>query len=204
MKKQLMIILSVAALVLTGCASTTFESTWKAPGVGPETIGGRKIVAIALAGKSARLAAEDAMVNKMKELGSEGMQSYLILDLEASQEQLKQKIHDEGFQVALVMKVLKSEKELSTSYTSYGVGVGGPYPGGFYGYGWGWGAYSVPEVRTDTLFFVETLVYDVAGDKLVWAGRSKTTNPSKIDKFVGEVFDAAVADMKKSGLLASK
>jgi len=102
------------------------------------------------------------------------------------------------------MKVTGQDKEVRSTNTGMYYGVGAPYPGGFYGYGWGWGMYTAPEIRTDTLVYVETLVYDVAGDRLIWAGRSETTNPSKIDKFVGELFDQAVKEMQKSGLLQAK
>ena len=53
-------------------------------------------------------------------------------------------------------------------------GYGGFY-GGFYGYGWG-AAYSPGYLRTDTIVHVETLVYDLNQNKLVWAGQSKTRN----------------------------
>ena len=204
MRKSVFVSLALMGFVLAGCASTSFQSTWKAPDAGPYQLGGKKLVAIALAPKSARLAAEDAMVNKMKQYGSEGMQSYLILDLDASKDQLKEKVHAEGFDGAIVMKVLKEDKEVRSTNTGMSYGIGMPYPGGFYGYGWGWGVYTAPEIRTDTLVYVETLVYDVAGDRLIWAGRSKTTNPSSIDKFVGDVSDQAIREMQKSGLLAAR
>ena len=59
-------------------------------------------------------------------------------------------------------------------------GYGAPYYGSFYGYwGYGWGAvYDPGYLRTDTVVMVETLIYSVTQDKLVWAGHSKTTNPS--------------------------
>jgi hypothetical protein len=203
MRKTTLIAVAVLALFVAGCASTSFQSTWKAPDAGPYQLGGKKLVAIALAPKSARLAAEDAMVNKMKQFGSDGMQSYLILDLDASKDELKSKVQAEGFDGAIVMKVVKEDKELRSTNTGMYYGVGAPYPGGFYGYGWGWGMYSAPEIRTDTLVYVETLVYDVAGDRLIWAGRSKTTNPSSIEKFVGEVSDQAIKEMQKSGFVSA-
>ena len=76
----------------------------------------------------------------------------------------------------------------------------GGYWGGYYGYGWG-GAYGGTEIRTDTIVIVETLVYSLKQNKLVWAGQSKTTNPSKIDAFVKEVAAGAGKEMRKLGLL---
>ena len=57
------------------------------------------------------------------------------------------------------------------------------------------------EIYTDTIVTVETLVYSMKQNKLVWAGQSQTTNPSKVDAFVKEVVTAAAKEMKKQGLL---
>ena len=65
----------------------------------------------------------------------------------------------------------------------------GPMYGGFWGgyFGHGWGApYSVHggEIRTDTIVIVETLVYSLSQNKLVWGGQSKTTNPASVDRLI--------------------
>ena len=87
----------------------------------------------------------------------------------------------------------------------YGPGWGGAggFYGGFYGYGWG-GAYGGSTIRTDTIVYVETLVYDLTSDELLWAGQSSTMNPSKADKMVKELVDEAAKEMRKQGLLTSK
>ena len=73
--------------------------------------------------------------------------------------------------------------------------------GSFYGAGWGYGGYYGSEIRTNTNIFVETLVYSVSKDKLVWSGLSVTTNPSNIDGFAREVTRSAINEMKKQGLI---
>ena len=77
----------------------------------------------------------------------------------------------------------------------------GPYWGGYYGYGWGgaWGGGT--DIRTNTIVTVETLVYSLKQNKLIWAGQSTTTNPSLVDSFVRELAEAAAREMKKAGLL---
>jgi len=62
---------------------------------------------------------------------------------------------------------------------------------------WGTGT----DIRTDTIVTVETLVYSLKQNKLLWAGQSKTTNPSNVDSFVKELAAGAVREMKKVGLL---
>jgi hypothetical protein len=49
--------------------------------------------------------------------------------------------------------------------------------------------------------FIETLVFSMKQNKLVWSGQSKTTNPSNLDSLVREVADAVGNEMKKEGLI---
>ena len=77
------------------------------------------------------------------------------------------------------MRPVAKEKEISSTPSTMYMGPRyGGYWGGYYGYGWG-GAYGGTEIRTDTIVIVETLVYSLKQNKLVWAGESKTTNPSQ-------------------------
>jgi hypothetical protein len=66
--------------------------------------------------------------------------------------------------------------------------------GGFVGYDAGY-------LRNETKVLVETLVYDLRTDKLVWVGLSDTTNPKEIDALIKSLVKAAGAEMKKQGLI---
>jgi len=59
-------------------------------------------------------------------------------------------------------------------------------------------------VRTDTYVFVETLIYDLRSNKLVWAGQSKTMNPSDVEGFVAELAKAVRGELQKAGLAVAK
>jgi hypothetical protein len=104
------------------------------------------------------------------------------------------------------MRAVGSEKELSAS--SGGYMWGAPYYGSFWGtgyYGYGWGAvYDPGYLRTDTIVHVETLVYDLKTDKLVWAGKSQSTNPDRVDALIKELVASAAENMKKQGLVAKR
>jgi hypothetical protein len=76
----------------------------------------------------------------------------------------------------------------------------GSFWGGYYRYGWG-AVYEPGYLRTDTIVTVETLVYSLADDKLIWAGASQTTNPSSLDGFVRELAGKVADQMRKEGLL---
>jgi hypothetical protein len=72
--------------------------------------------------------------------------------------------------------------------------------GGYYGWGWG-GVYDPGYMRTDTIVTVETLIYSLEQNKLVWAGQSQTTNPSKVGPFVQEMVTEVAGQLKKQGLI---
>ena len=101
----------------------------------------------------------------------------------------------------LIMRPVAKDKVISSTPTMYTGPTYGPYWGGYYGYGWGgaWGTGT--DIQTDTIVTVETLVYSLKQNKLLWAGQSKTTNPSNVDAFVKELAAGAVREMKKVGLL---
>jgi hypothetical protein len=62
--------------------------------------------------------------------------------------------------------------------------------------------FSTGSVQTDTLVTVETLVYSLRQDKLLWAGTGRTSNPEGIQSLIYEIADAVASQMSKQGLIA--
>jgi hypothetical protein len=199
------VLIVLVAASLAACATTTFSSSWKAPDAQPMgSLAGQKVVAVAVTKNQAmRRSAEDALVGVLNARGAQGIASYSIIGDDAVQDEAKAKaaIEKAGAVAVVVMRPVAQEKEVSATSTMYMGPRYGGYWGGYYGYGWG-GAYGGGvDIRTDTIVTVETLVYSLKQNKLIWAGQSKTTNPSKIDAFVKEVAAGAGKEMKKAGLL---
>jgi hypothetical protein len=204
MKISVRTVLLVTALaVASACATTSFQSTWKAPDAQPVVLSGQKVVAFVLTKNAAsRRAAEDALAREISAGGAQGIPSYtLIPDAAASDEaKAKAQIEAAGATGVVVMRPVDKSQEVVATSTYMGPSYG-PYWGGYYGYGWG-GAYGGGvDVRTNTIITVETLVYSIPQNKLIWAGQSNTTNPTKVDAFVKELATAARSEMKKAGLL---
>jgi hypothetical protein len=194
----------VGALAMTSaCATTTYESTWKAPDAQPVVLSGQKVVAFVLTKNAAsRRAAEDALAREITAGGGQGVPSYtLVADTAAPDEaRAKAQIEAAGATGVVVMRPVDTSKEVVATSTYMGPRYG-PYWGGYYGYGWGgaWGG--GVDVVTNTIVTVETLVYSLPQNKLIWAGQSNTTNPAKVDAFVRELATAARREMTKAGLL---
>ena len=189
--------------VTAACATTSFQSTWKAPDAKPVVLSGQKVLAFVLTKNAAsRRAAEDALARQITAGGAQGIASYtLIPDAAASDEaKAKAQVQASGAEGVVVMRPVDTSKEVVATST-YAGPMYGPYWGGYYGYGWGgaWGG--GVDVHTNTIVTVETLVYSIPQNKLIWAGQSNTTNPSKVDAFVKELATAARREMVKAGLL---
>ena len=200
-----LVILGVTALA--ACASTTYHASWKAPDAQPMgSLSGQKVAAVVLTKNQAtRRSAEDALAVALSKNGAQGVASYTIIPENSGTDEAGARAAFEkaGIAAVVVMRPVSKDKEVSstTSMSMYGGPMYGGYWGGYYGYGWGGAWAPAVDIRTDTIVTVETLVYSMKQNKLVWAGESRTTNPSKVDAFVRELATAAAKEMKKLGLL---
>jgi len=199
MKK--LIFASLTALAIAGCGpSTKIVKTWQEPGASVTKTAENKTLVIAMIkDESSRRIVEDQLV---KRLNGNAVASYTMLtpDLlkEANEASLTEKLNQGSFTHVLLMRLGDVEKE-----TNYVPGTTTGYYGG-YGryYGYGAGMYSTPGYyTTDKNYFVETTVYSVNPNKLIWTGTTKTVNPSSMDKTVTEIADAVSEKMTKDGFL---
>ena len=196
--------LIVLALSPLACSTTTFESTWRAPDAQPLRLEGSKLVATFLSKNPAiRRRAEDAMAREISARGAQGVPAYTVLSENEvkDQEASRTKLEGLGFAGAVVMRVVGRETQYN--YEPGTVWVRPHYRHFWGGYwNWGWGAVYEPTYLTvDKIVKVETLVYSLRQDQLVWAGVSRTVDPAHIDDFIAELATAVSRQMAKDGLL---
>ena len=193
----------LAALVLLGgCATTTFTSTWKAPDVQPVNPAGKTIAAVFVSPDvSLRRAVEDVLAADLTTRGARGIAAYTLLpnerraDADAAREQLKQA----GVDGVVVMRVVGKDQRITyTPAYAFPAYYGGFGP--YWRYGWG-AVYEPGYLQSDTIVSVETLVYSLQRDKLLWASTSRTTNPRDLRSLVSEVAHATAKEMVRQGLL---
>ena len=203
MKISSALVLACALVTMVaGCASTTFTSTWKAPDAQGIDPAGRKVAAVFVTkDESSRRAAEDALVRKLNERGANGVASYTFIPATqaADFERAKGEFSQAGVDAVVMVRVIDEREKTTVSYG--GVGYA-PYRrfSGYWGYGWG-APFAPTDVSTRTELRIETLVYSIERDELLWAGTSRTTDPGKIQKLVEEVAEAAAKEMTKQGVL---
>ena len=114
----------------------------------------------------------------------------------------KAKTEARGFAGAVVMRVVGSE----THYIRpVDVVWAGPEYRRFWGgyWGWGWGAPWQPgRLAVSRVVKMETLVYSLEQDQLVWGGVSRTFDPGRIEDFIAELAAAVSQQMADDGVFA--
>ena len=203
--------LAVAAvLAAAACATTTFQATWKAPEVGPLNLSGAKVAALVISGdKGFRLPAEDELARQITAQGAAGVAAYTLVPDDVITDQAKSKalMEKAGVVGVVSMRVVRNEQRITSTPGPFWVGPAhsafwGPPGWGRPGYwGWGWSFASAPMIQTDTLVSVETLIFDLSRDKLVWVATSRTTNPSNVQGLVRDLSRAAASQLRRQGLI---
>jgi hypothetical protein len=197
----------VNVLILGACASQGFVSSWKAPDAVPLQLRGSKVAAVVMMkDESSRRQAEDTLAREISARGAEGIPMYTLLpDGSPSNEAAAREASEKaGLQGVVVMKPTSIDKEIVTTPVTYLEPTYSGYWNGYYGYGWGTSYAPVSagtEIHANTIVSIETLVYSLRQNKLVWAGQSKTTNPKNLDELIKQLSAAVAAELKKQGLL---
>jgi hypothetical protein len=193
------LILGATLLCLGACATTTFTSTWKAPDGQAINPAGKTIAAVFVSGDERnRHAAEDALAKDLNARGARGVPGYTLLpnEIRGNAEDTLVRLKEAGADEVVVMRVAGADKRPSFTEVSGAASNGDVTPGASNSTG-------VNEVRHfDTLVSVETLVYSLDRDELLWSSTSRTTNPKDIENLANEVADATAKEMVKQGLLA--
>ena len=202
MTKACAAILILGGLTMVSCsASTTLKNSWRDPTVtGPLEFNKVLVVMLTKDGSTRRTVEDDLVKRITAHHKVEAVPSYTILmesDLR-DKEHAKQIIKDAGFDGAVALRVVGVDKEVNY--------VPGSYPSPYYNF-WGYYDYAWPAVydpgylQTDTIVNIETLVYSLKDDKLVWTGTTESFNPSNLDDLVAGIGAAVSADMRKEGLI---
>jgi hypothetical protein len=195
----LIVILAAASL----SAAPKFLSTWKAPGAAGITFAGKKVAALVISNDdSLRMSGEEALVRELEARGMKGVAAYRIVPREELQSADRARGWFERAAVEGVVALRPVSSEKRHTYTSPTVWAN-PYYGSLWGYyGYGWGAVYIPgSEREDTIVVVETLIYSVPRNELVWAGASETKNPKTLQRFIADLAKETTEQLKKQGLV---
>lgn len=222
--KKAILILCAAALV-AGCSpSTKLENSWRDPAVTiNHTTFNKIMVAALLKNESTRRSVEEQLVERLKGKGVPSYTMLMVKDMTPeNEERLKQKFDEKGIDGAIVMRLVDVNKKVeyvpgSTSVSAayampagavpYGAyPYGGAYGGGFYGYyGMSYSSYSSPGYYQESkTYYVETSLFSLKENKLIWAGTTSSSNPDNLDKMINDIAGVISYQMHAEGFISKK
>jgi hypothetical protein len=187
----------------TSCSSTTFISTWKAHHASPMQAKGARVAAVVMMRSDAsRRAAEDRLAHEISRHGAIGVPSYTIVpNIDPGNEgQARTLMQQAQVAGAVVLRPIGIDKTLEVTPV-YNDPMYGGYWGGYYGHGWSNSYGGSVNAYVKTTDSVETLIYSLVQNKLLWAGQSKTVDPHDVDQIVTEIAVAAADELEHEGML---
>jgi hypothetical protein len=188
--------LVTVAWFVAGCASTTLQSMWTDPGYkgGPF----KRVFVIGLSARdvTARRVLEDVLVAKLKSGGVEAVPAWQFLanDGPADESALSTAVAASAADGMLMVRLLGVDTQ-TTVWPTVMPGAGF----GWYRFYSGWYAY--PQVTQTQIAVIETTLFDVKSQRIVWSATSETINPSSVQKDAPGFAEVILAALRKDGFL---
>jgi hypothetical protein len=189
------------ALSLAGAhalADAKFTTTWGAPEASGTNFKGKKVAALVISEDlSLRMSGEEALARELAARGIDGAAAYRQIPAPElrNPDAAKRWFARDGVAGVVALRPVSQDKVKRYTADVWST----PYYStfwGFYPYSWST-TYVIGGGTTDTVIVVESLVYDIATGKLVWAGVSESTNPKSLQKLVADIVKEAAKKIDK-------
>ena len=195
--------LFIFCIIFFSCSSTKITRSWREPNKQVSIGKLHKVLVVALVkDETNRRKVEDKMVEYLE---GKGVVSYNYLDSKTSrtnEEAIRAKIKADGFDGAVTMRLLNVDQE-----KNYIPGMGTSYSSGynnFSGYYYRVLPYfsNMGSYVTTKTYMVETNVFSILEDKIVWSGVTETADPDGVDKMIGEITKVVYKKMRSEGFIS--
>jgi hypothetical protein len=179
-------------------ADAKFTSTWGAPEARGMSFKGRKVAALVVSEDlSLRMSGEEALARELSARGIEGSAAYRQIPAPElkNPDAARRWFERDGIAGVVALRPVSQDKVKRYTADVWST----PYYStfwGFYPYSWST-TYVIGGDATDTVIVVESLIYDVATGKLLWAGVSESTNPKTLQKLVADIVKEAAKKIEK-------
>lgn len=188
------------ALLCSACGtSARIEKSWRDPDVNVNIAALHKVLVVALLkDETSRRTVEDKLVTY---LNGKGVPSYSFLTQnirKEDEESIRNQVRNGGFDGVVIMRLADVDKDVT-----YVPGNYPPYYGFYWRYYWrAWNSFYDPGYyRTTKTYTVETNVYSLKSDKLVWSGLTSSVDPANVNKLMNASAKSVYKEMKRQGFL---
>lgn len=207
------VLLCAVLLLQYSCASTKISQSWVEPG-NTKSYNDLLIIGIGES-EQTRRAYESYFVEALREQAIEAEASYKLIksNEKIDRDTIIKAIEGLNIDGVLITHMVAVDEETvyrpSTGYM-YGGAYGGYYHGGYYGSMYSYyphvnsyvhdpGYYTTHETYT-----LETSLYDVATEDLVWTARTRTFSPGSVDEVIVDLTKLLIKDLVDKNLIKSK
>ncbi len=204
---QPLIVLIAGILLVSACANTKISQSWVDPDH-KKVYKDLLVIGVAESEQNRR-AYESYFVEELKAIGVEAVASYKLIksDQKIDRETVGKAIDGLGIDGVLITHLLAVDEEtIYRPSMDYMPMYGGGYYGGMYSY--------YPHVNTyvhrpgyyttHETYTLETNLYDVETEELVWPARTRTFSPESVDEVIVDLTRLLIADLKDKKLIQPK
>ena len=210
--------LMLVALLVAACSSTTMSGSWSDPAF---TKKAKNVYIIGISkDETRRRIFEDTFGRQLTSQGIKTFSSYRDLpnNQEADREAIAQRMTEVGCDSVIITQLINTRKETVTSpgrVSGYSSGpyYGGRRGGGYYGGGGrynNWGSYYgsrtdityQPPTSTEfVIATVESVMYDLESEEMIWSGQLETVIEGNFEKMVQDFVDTVSKDLAEKGII---
>lgn len=188
---KLFIVLGACTAVLLGCSTVSISNQWKDPAFAGPPLSNVLVVGITRSDTMKRVF-EDVFSQQLQAAGIRAERSYVRLPQGATSLNLTD-LKTTGIDGVLTTRVERVEQKVSVTSS-------GPYYGGFYGwYGSAWA--STPSVNQYEVVTLETSVWDVKSEKLVWTVTTQGVRTSDLTEATKNLASTLIPKLRSEGVL---
>jgi hypothetical protein len=199
------ILFLLALTFFTGCSSTKLVESWSDPGQAKKPV--KKILVLGVMhNDTQRRMYEDIFAKRISKDDVVGVAGYTIMPNREdydNEDEIKAAVEKTGVDAALIARLVAIDKETTFVPPSVSYQPSFGYHRGLYDY---YGSsyrsmYTPGYTTTDTIVRLETTVFSTETEQMIWAGSTKSFNPSSAKSLIQKNADLIVGDMKKAGLM---
>ena len=209
--KKTIVILCLAALVYACKPSTEITGTWMNP-----RLPSASYEQISVAALTNNINAKTTVENDLQAaLTAEGISVSKSMDIlppnftddHDDKEDMLTKFRGTGADAILTVSLIDKETETRYVPGSYGYEPMARY--NYYGAFWGYYSFWYPRIyspgyyTTDKTYFIETNLYDINTEELIWSAQSETYNPADLPSFSKEFAETIAREMREAKLFGS-
>lgn len=201
------VLLFAFVLLMSSCANTKISQSWVEP-ANKKTYKDLLIIGIAESEQNRR-AYESYFADDLKTMGIEAEASYKLIksNQKIDRDTVSKAIAGLNIDGVIVTHLLAVDEETIYRPTmDYMPMYGGGYYGGLYSY--------YPHVNTyvsrpgyyttHETYTIETNLYDVETEELVWSARTRTFSPESVDEVITDLTKLLIKDMVDKNLIKKK